>query len=123
MGCFHGWFPREVSERGSITIPESRRGCGEGDLRARGWPLAIHPAFEHEQEDWMACAEAALTAYLAALAVDGLCLVPKEPTAKMLGRGAIAQFEAEPNMKVEATWTAMIAAASTGDFPTAGTEG
>lgn len=84
---------------------------------ARGWPLAIHPAFEHEQEDWMACAEAALAAYLAALAVDGMCLVPKEPTAKMLGRGAIAQFEAEPNMKVEATWTAMLAAASTGDSP------
>lgn len=27
---------------------------------ARGWPDAIHPAFEHEQEDWEACATAAL---------------------------------------------------------------
>ena len=38
---------------------------------ARGWPDAIHPAFEHQQEDWEACATAAIAAYLAQAENEG----------------------------------------------------
>lgn len=63
-------------------------------------------------------AEAALTA---ALAVDGLCLVPKEPTRSMyeaayaINGGKWTDSEYEPPPKD--CWAAMLAAASTGDSP------
>lgn len=44
---------------------------------ARGWPDAIHPAFEYEQEDWEACATAAITAYLAQAEKEGWVMVPR----------------------------------------------
>lgn len=43
---------------------------------ARGWPDAIHPAFEYEQEDWEACATAAIAAYLAQAEKEGWVMVP-----------------------------------------------
>lgn len=49
-------------------------------------------------------AEAAITAYLTALAVDGLCLVPKEPTAKMIAAAFPTEGERPPpdDMKIGA---------------------
>lgn len=44
---------------------------------ARWWPDAIHPAFEHQQEDWEACATAAITAYLAQAEKEGWVMVPR----------------------------------------------
>lgn len=71
-------------------------------------------------------AEAAITAYLAALAVDGLCLVPKEATREMLNAaidvdsfklGDISPlgFRESPQKLFQRCYAAMLAAASTGD--------
>lgn len=50
---------------------------------AREWPLAIHPSFEHEQEYWMACAQACIEA-----AIASGDLVPASAVAEMRERCA-----------------------------------
>lgn len=85
-----------------MTIsPRAIEAAARAIFAARGWPLAIHPAFEHEQEEWMACAQAAITA---ALAVGGLCLVPREPTAQMIAAAFPTEGERPPpdDMKIGA---------------------
>lgn len=61
-------------------------------------------------------AEAAIAAYLDVLAVDGLCLVPKEPSDEMLDAAYIAGSMENDESMIE-IYRAMIAAASTGDSP------
>lgn len=72
--------------------------------------------------DLTSLAKAAITA---ALAVDGLCLVPKEPTWAMqiAGRDAILAEDDDLDLSTDdarAAYKAMIAAASTGDSPRQG---
>lgn len=64
--------------------------------------------------DLTSLAEAAITAYLDALAVDGLCLVPKEPTVAMLAAGERAWIN-DPLKRSSTLYRAMIAAASDGE--------
>lgn len=64
--------------------------------------------------------DAAKAALSAALAVDGLCLVPKEPTWAMqiAGRDAILAEDDDLDLSTDdarAAYKAMLAAASTGD--------
>lgn len=69
-----------------------------------------------QRKKWIERAETAITAYHAALAVDGLCLVPKEPTMAMLYAGERAWIN-DPLKRSSTLYRAMIAAASTGDSP------
>ena len=67
----------------------------------------------HKKNLYRAEAEAALTA---ALAVDGLCLAPKEPTMAMLYAGERAWIN-DPLKRSSTLYRSMIAAASDGDSP------
>lgn len=58
--------------------------------------------------------DAAKAALSAALAVDGLCLVPKEPTMAMLAAGETAWIN-DPLKRSSTLYRAMIAAASDGE--------
>lgn len=58
--------------------------------------------------------EIAVAALTAALAVDGLCLVPKEPSVAMLAAGEMAWIN-DPLKRSSTLYRAMIAAASDGE--------
>lgn len=84
---------------------------------ARGWPDAVHPAFEHEQEDWEACATAAITAYLAQAEKEGWVMVPKDPSPNMRFAGAdylLSQKRFVTASDMWPTWKVMLAAAQNG---------
>jgi hypothetical protein len=65
-----------------------------------------------QRKKWIERGEAALTA---ALAVDGVALVPVEPTAAMLDAGEetfVSGYSGTPISTPRAVWSAMLAAAS-----------
>lgn len=83
-------------------------------------PRAVEAAIEEYRGGGSCCAEDAMrSAIAAALAVDGLCLVPKEPTDKMREVGARMSTSccAANGCIVGDVYRAMLAAASTGDSP------
>ncbi|WP_416192973.1 hypothetical protein [Nitrobacter sp. TKz-YC01] len=68
-------------------------------------PRAIEAAIEEYRGGGSCCSEDAMRAAIeSALAVDGLCLVPKEPTAKMIAAAFPTEGERPPpdDMKIGA---------------------
>ena len=93
--------PRAI-EAAARAIYEARNGKG-----CKPWSLQP----KSHKEPYISDARAALTA---ALAVDGLCLVPKEPSVAMLAAGERAWID-DPLKRSSTLYRAMIAAASDGE--------
>lgn len=89
-----------ISQRAIEAAAEALR---ERDMAGRiTMPWSSIP--KSQRKKWIERAGTALTAYHAALAVDGLCLVPKEPTAKMIAAAFPTEGERPPpeDMKIGA---------------------